>query len=61
MGEEWATVYFGETSFYWRFLEHGTAGKRPIKARHFVERTYDAHKEEIETILTKKIIEEMER
>lgn len=61
VGEEGATVYFGETSFYWRFLEHGTAGKRPIKARHFVERTYDAHKEEIETILTKKIIEEMER
>lgn len=61
MNEEGVTVYFGETSFYWRFLEHGTAGKHPIKAQHFVEQTYETNKEEIESILTQKIIKEMER
>ena len=51
------TIYFEGTSFYWRFIENGTA---KIRAEHFVEGTWQQNKKEVERIMTQKIIRSME-
>ncbi|MDN5628834.1 MULTISPECIES: HK97-gp10 family putative phage morphogenesis protein [Lactococcus] len=51
------TIYFEDTSFYWRFVENGTV---KMKAQHFVEGTWQQQKSNVEDIMTKKIIKEME-
>ncbi|MDC0808935.1 HK97-gp10 family putative phage morphogenesis protein [Lactococcus petauri] len=51
------TIYFEDTSFYWRFVENGTVN---MKAQHFVEGTWQQQKSNVEDIMTKKIIKEME-
>lgn len=51
------TIYFQDTSFYWRFVENGTVN---MKAQHFVEGTWQQQKSSVENIMTKKIIKEME-
>lgn len=50
-------IVFEDTSFYWRFVENGTVN---MKAQHFVEGTWQQQKTNIENIMTKKIIKEME-
>ncbi|NSM89513.1 HK97 gp10 family phage protein [Enterococcus faecalis] len=47
-------VVFGPTAFYWRFVENGTVNQR---AQHFASGTFERNKNEIEGIMTKKIIE----
>ncbi|MDT2850177.1 HK97 gp10 family phage protein [Vagococcus carniphilus] len=49
-------VHFEDTAFYWRFVENGT---ETIRAVHFASGTYEANKQEIERIMTNKILKEM--
>lgn len=51
------TVSFEDTSFYWRFVENGTVNS---KAQHFVEGTWQQQKTNIEDIMTRKLLKEME-
>lgn len=51
------TISFDGTHFYWRFVENGTAN---IKAQHFVEGTWQQYRNNIEDIMTQKILKEME-
>ncbi|GAB7389547.1 HK97 gp10 family phage protein [Lactococcus garvieae] len=51
------TVSFEDTSFYWRFVENGTVN---LKAQHFVEGTWQQQKTNIEDIMTRKLLKEME-
>ena len=46
-------VQFEDTAFYWRFAENGTTKQR---AQHFASGTYEQNKQQIEEIMTKKII-----
>ncbi|MGL4335238.1 MAG: HK97-gp10 family putative phage morphogenesis protein [Lactococcus garvieae] len=55
--EDKVTVYFEGTSYYWRFVENGTS---KIRASHFVEGTWQQQKENIEDIMTQKLIKELE-
>lgn len=52
--EDRVTVSFEGTAFYWRFAENGTTSQR---AQHFASGTYEQNKNEIESIMTQKIIE----
>lgn len=55
--EDVVTVYFQNTAYYWRFIENGT---KNIKAEHFVEGTWEKFGKEIETIMSKSLLEKME-
>ena len=55
--EDVVTVYFENTAYYWRFIENGT---KNIKAEHFVEGTWEQFGKEIETIMSKSLLEKME-
>lgn len=57
VGEDRVSISFEDTSFYWRFVENGTVN---MKAQHFVEGTWQQQKSNVEDIMTKKIIKEME-
>ncbi|MCO7180448.1 HK97 gp10 family phage protein [Lactococcus formosensis] len=57
VGEDMVSISFEDTSFYWRFVENGTVN---MKAQHFVEGTWQQQKNNVENIMTKKIIKEME-
>lgn len=57
ISDEQVTIYFEETSFYWRFIENGT---KDIKAEHFVEGTWQQNKETIMDIMTEKLLKEIE-
>ena len=52
--DEQVKVVFDETTFYWRFAENGTVNQR---AQNFASGTYQKNKNEIEQILTQKIID----
>lgn len=54
ISDDRVSVYFEDTSFYWRFAENGTVNQ---KAQHFASGTYETSKNEIEKIMTKKIID----
>lgn len=51
------SIYFEDTAYYWRFVEHGT---NKIKAEHFVEGTWQQNSNEVEKIMTQKIMNAME-
>lgn len=51
-------VHFEETAFYWRFVENGT---KNIKAVHFASGTYEGNKQQIEKIMTEKLLREMSK
>ena len=55
--DEKVTIYFDDTSFYWRFIENGTT---KIKAVHFVEGTWQQNKEMVQVIMTEKLLKELE-
>lgn len=55
--KEKVVVRFEDTSFYWRFVENGTV---KIKAQHFARRSWETNRSEIEKIMTKKILKELE-
>lgn len=55
--DEKVVVYFEETSFYWRFAENGTV---KMKAQHFVAGTWEQEKTNIEDIMTRKLLKELE-
>lgn len=50
-------VIFEDTAFYWRFAENGTVNQR---AQHFASGTFEQHKTNIENLMARKIIEQME-
>lgn len=50
-------VEFDDKQFYWRFVENGAVGQR---AQHFASGTFEQYKNEIEKIMTGKILKEME-
>ncbi|NCB82636.1 MAG: HK97 gp10 family phage protein [Bacilli bacterium] len=56
IGDDRVTVYFEDTSFYWRFIENGTS---IIQAEHFVEGTWQQHKETIQDIMSNELLKEM--
>ena len=55
--KEKVRVVFEEDAYYWRFVENG---RRDRKAQHFVRGTYEQNREQIEKIMTKKILESLE-
>lgn len=55
--KEKVKVVFDDVAYYWRFVENG---RRDRKAQHFVKGTYEQHKEQIEKIMTKKILDALE-
>lgn len=57
VSDEQVTIYFEETSFYWRFVENGT---KDIKAEHFVEGTWQQNKEAVMEIMTTRLLKELE-
>ena len=57
IADEKVTIYFDDTSFYWRFIENGTT---KIKAVHFVEGTWQQNKEMVQDIMTEKLLKELE-
>ncbi|EHZ9207513.1 HK97 gp10 family phage protein [Enterococcus faecalis] len=54
--KEGIEVAFEDTAFYWRFAENGTTNQR---AQHFASGTFEQYKNQIEKIMTKKIINKM--
>lgn len=56
IGDDRVTVYFEDTSFYWRFIENGTS---KMQAEHFVEGTWQQHKETIQDIMSNELLKEM--
>lgn len=56
VSEDKVTIYFEDTSFYWRFIENGTS---KIQAEHFVEGTWQQHKETIQDIMSNELLKEM--
>lgn len=50
-------VRFKDPAFYWRFVENGTVNH---KAQPFARPTFEANKSEIERIMTRKILKELE-
>lgn len=57
VSEDKVTVFFEDTSFYWRFAENGT---KKTKAVHFVEGTWQQEKAKIEDIMTRKLLKKIE-
>lgn len=55
--EDRVVISFEGTSFYWRFVENGTVN---IKAQHFVEGTWQQQKTNVENIMTRRLLKEME-
>lgn len=55
--DEGFKVVFEDDAFYWRFLDKGTT---KIKALNFKEKTWQQNKGKIETIMTKKLLKELE-
>lgn len=54
--EEEIIVKFDDTKFYWRFAENGTVNQ---KAQHFASGTFEQYKDQIESIMTKKVMDNM--
>lgn len=54
--EEEIIVKFDDMQFYWRFVENGTVNQ---KAQHFASGTFEQYKNQIESIMIKKVMENM--
>lgn len=48
-------VIFEDTAYYWRFPENGSANQ---KAQHFASGTFEQHKQKIEELMVKRILNE---
>lgn len=56
MTTEGVEVFFENTKLYWRFAENGTTKQR---AQNFASGTFEQYKNQIESIMTKKIMNEL--
>lgn len=55
--DEGFKVIFEDDAFYWRFLDKGTT---KIKALNFKDKTWQQNKGRIESIMTEKLLRELE-
>lgn len=55
MGDE-VKVIFGDTAYYWRFVENGTSKQR---AQNFARNTLNGNEKKIAEIMTQQLLERM--
>lgn len=53
-------VTFGD-AFWWIFVENGTGGKSPQRARNFVRGTFTQHWNELENIIQNEALKKLEK
>jgi len=54
-------VHVKSDAFYWRFIEYGTGGKRPIAAKPFIQPAIDRTRANLESIMREQFGQKLEK